>query len=416
MMMMLLGSSGAMVISSLSVLLLTHYVGPEVYGIYQAVDALAMIFAVGGLFAVDKAFFISRSRGEDERIVAIGLVALGCSCIVALGVLWLLIEFGGMLDGGMSIMMGAYLLFSIFSRGLFSLARSYHIRDTRYRKVYVGELMRAIGLLVGRTVAAFTMPNLMGLLLSGLFGSFSGTHRIVRDLYPYIRSGFRKIGDRRFRAMAFKHRRFLLLEGWGGFMRPLGQRGIIILVAPLFGPQQAAIASMAFLLLLQPLQIAVNAVVDVVRSRLGLAMRGVSMKGDLRYARLMPIWVIGITPLALIAGITLIELLSPIILGDGWQDIGTASMSMAALIYGLMIARALQSVYSQFSRQDMALLIDSTMSIGSLSLIFLFWLLGLPIRQVYFWTGLSLLLFLSGFLIHFYLWKKADRGSDEISP
>jgi ABC-type phosphate transport system permease subunit len=75
-----------------------------------------------------------------------------------------------------------------------------------------------------------------------------------------------------------------------------------------------------------------------------------------------------------------------------------------------MVARALQSVYSQFARQDMALLLDTVTSLGSLALIAGFWALGMTIIETYVLTGLGLTLFVAAVLVHSFRRNARERS------
>lgn len=387
-----LGSSGAMVISAASVLLLSHFVSPDIYGVYQSVDAFALIFAIGGLLAIDKAMLVTRSPKELHLVMALAFILLGLVAIFAVGLYAILLGFDVLPDGGMVGLMIGFLVVSILSRGLFTVGRSHEIYHARFHTIAAGEVARALTLFAGRLAAALFSPNLLGLLSSGVLGSLVGaaviTKRSRSHLFRELKQGVR----RRMRVMAWKYRRFILYESWGGFLRPLGQKGLILIVVPFYGPAESAIAALAFLLLLQPIQACVAAVVDVIRSRLSRVVRGDARNpSDIRYARVMPLGIIVVTPLALAAAIGIISIAAPVVVGEAWQNITPTCLAMAPLVYAMMIARALQSVYSQFQMQGRALLVDASIALGSLVFICVFAALGWPIHATYLGAGLALL-------------------------
>ena len=116
----------------------------------------------------------------------------------------------------------------------------------------------------------------------------------------------------------------------------------------------------------------------------------------------LPLYVSLLTPLILLIGCACIYGLSPILLGNAWQEVATMAPYTIPIVFGQMLGKSLQSVFSQTGRQGYALSIDLFVNVG-LNTLFLFsWYLGFHIESSYLISGFGIsigMLFAMGYVV-----------------
>ncbi|WP_373236639.1 hypothetical protein [Cohaesibacter celericrescens] len=285
-----------------------------------------------------------------------------------------------------------YLAIVIMSRGLFFLSRSYQIRELNYKIVAMSDIVQSAILFIGRSLSSLYWPTLLGLLISGIAGTLGGTFKISQTVRRLAIQGLSEISRPRFSYVAWKNRRYFLVESWGGFLRSMAQKGTVVLVTATFGPSKAALTSVALLLLLQPMQVVINPAVDVARSKLATLIRNSDKSNDLIIANLTPLAVILIAPFILAFGIMVLLFLAPTLIGEKWQEVNSVIIYMAPVVYALLVARALQSVFSQLSLQGLALSVDLLSTLVLFVTIYLSWSLGFDLTTSFLAAGVALVL------------------------
>ena len=397
------GSGLSVVISAASVPVITRLFDPQTYGIYQGLESFGTIFALGGILAIDKALYNSKTKVEDRHIFAIGFSFIVLFSFIGPLIFLFLNHMNITETGNHPVLAAVFLVLIIILRGSFILFRTYMIKGELFFRITVAENARAVFLFFSRALAGVWGLGLPGLLMAGTIGAAAGTSVLLLSslsLSPFHALIHRNIA--RLNAVLWKHRKFVYLEGVGGFLKPLGQRGLILILIPTYGADQAAICSVAFLLLLQPTKIIINSVVDVVRSIMAKGARIGNTENVNDLSKKLPLYVSLLTPLILLIGCACIYGLSPILLGNAWQEVATMAPYTIPIVFGQMLGKSLQSVFSQTGRQGYALSTDLFVNVG-LNTIFLFsWYLGFHIESSYLISGFGIsvgMLFAMGYVV-----------------
>lgn len=360
------GSGLSVLFGALSALALTHLISPALYGTYQALEAITLIFSVGGTFALERALYASRSPSEKQALVWLAGGGVALASFVAVIVLVAGIRLNWLPVKTAVVFAGAFVLFTTLLRGWFVILRAWHLSHKAYASTASGDLGLSFSLFCARLGAGFSWPSLSGLLWAGFLGPLIGLALLLRGIsLPRPRwHGLRQILK--------SHKSYVLLESWGGFLRPLGQRGLVAALLPLYGAEKAAFAALALLLLLQPLQVIIGAMIDVTRSRL------IEHPDE---ARRLLLTVICATPVLLLAGSSGLHVLTPLILPENWWGVRELSWCLIPLLYAMMLARTLQALCSQYRAQGWALAVDLTMALGSVGGVVLSGLAGVDLSS-----------------------------------
>ena len=380
------GSAGAVAFGAFSALVLSHFVTPKLYGIYQALETLTIVFSIGGAWAIEKAFYVSHCVRENRAIVTLGYFAIGFSACLACAIFLIGAYLGVILSDGVFWLAVVFVFVGTLLRSLTVLARAYHVAQHNYLLAAIGDLSNSVVLFVSRTVAGVLHSTVSGLIVAGVLGPLCAAMIMLRSL-PVC-----EIRRKRLRTVFRKHHRYVLVESWGGFLRPLGQRGLVLVLVPTYGPADAALVGLALLLLLQPLQVVVGAFVDIIRSRL---------KYDPNQSLKLIVGVLVLTPLPLLIAVLTLQGVTPYILGNAWQEVPQVATYIAPLVYAMMAARALQALYSQFKWQTYALLIDAVIAMGGFGMLWFGWALGLSIEDSFLLLGVLLTTFMLSLSYHF---------------
>jgi O-antigen/teichoic acid export membrane protein len=353
------GTTFAQVLTILASPVLTRFFSPEAFGILAIFTAITKV--IGTVSGLRYEFAIML---PDEERDAVNLLAL-CTAIVtgvSLVALPVFILFEPAIVRALNApgLAGHLWLVSpmIFVSGFFLALNYWNSRTRRYGRLSVARVLSSVAITGGQLAAGAAGIATGGALIStSVIGQGVGTGVLGLQILRDDRRRFRNhVTLERMRAVLVRYKRFPLYDSWSALLNISSWQLPSFLLPIFFSPVQVGYYSLAYRLIVLPMDIVGSAIQQVFYQRASNAERDGDL-GGLTESVFTILLRIGLFPMLTLALIG--EELFSVVFGAQWAEAGLYTQLLAVWAVVWFISSPLSTIYMVKEKQGFGLWINA---------------------------------------------------------
>ena len=335
--------------------ILARLFSPEAFGLLAIFTSITKVLGVVSCLRYEFAIMLP----EEERD-AVNLLALCCAIVTGISLLTLpvMLFFESAIVTFLNApgLAGNLWLVApfVFVTGLFAALNYWNSRTRRYGRLSVARVVSSVAITGGQLAAGFGGSATGGALIgASAFGQGVATGVLGAQIYRDDRRRFsRHVSLTGIRSMLVRYRKFPLFESWSGLLNVSSWQLPSLLQPVFFSPVQVGYYSLAFRLIVLPMDLIGSAIQQVFFQRASNAERDGRL-GDLTEPVFRILLRIGLFPMLTLALIGR-ELFS-VVFGTAWAEAGLYTQLLAVWALVWFISSPLSTIYMVQEKQGFGL-------------------------------------------------------------
>ena len=339
--------------------IVTRLYSPAEIGIISLFQSFFIFWSATLSLRYAYALLVAQDDEESHQVFRLSMIVTILMSLLGLPVLWLLIQFelfGFSLLPDWAVLVGAPVL---LGQGVFMVYRAWALRAGLVPAIARASVVRSAanaGTRVGLGFLAWGVPGLFAAEFAGSCVSMLGLARATHRRFANSKPARFHLPD--LRSVAYKYRKFALLEAPSAWIDALAMTLPLPMVAMLFGPAEAGWFGLARLIVSAPNSQIGTAVADVFQMELAKAVleRNITHARRVFYQFMRKMALLGLAPLLVI--VLTAPWIIPWLFGEQWTQTGHAAALIAPWLYVALIVSPLSRLLSVLQRQEFKLLYD----------------------------------------------------------
>lgn len=337
---------------------LTRLFSPEAFGLLGIFTSITKVIGVVACLRYEFAVMLPDDEGDAANLLAL---CVGIATAVSLITLPVVVLFEPAIVAALNApgLAGHLWLVApmVFVSGLFIALNYWNSRTRRYGRLSVSRVLSSVAITGGQLAAgAAGMATGGALIGASVFGQGVATGVLGGQILRDDRERFaRHVSWARARALAARYRRFPLYDSWSGLLNVSSWQLPSFILPIFFSPVQVGYYSLAFRLIVLPMDLIGGAIQQVFFQRASNAEREGTLAGltEPVFIVLLRIGVFPFLTLALIG-----QELYSVVFGANWSEAGLYTQLLAVWALVWLISSPLSSIYMVQEKQGFGLWIN----------------------------------------------------------
>lgn len=271
---LLSGAVGGQVVLLMVLPIVTRLYSPAVFGSVQSIDAIAQIVMVISALAYQRAFVVSDSEQDRNRLLILSLIIAASTALAGASITYLVLissQQSAYVEALSNTVLAILLLFIFLGRNMYFVLSAYLNSKSYFVEVAKSEFGRSCALASSRVVLGVVEGGVLGLLLAAVLGSVFGLYTLIIKTIKLFNRGSTQAVDWAIGATMRKYKEYPLNEGGGMLFGVLADRLPVLILGYFFGAAAAGQYALALLVMNRPVGTIVTAATTVLRTYVGIA-------------------------------------------------------------------------------------------------------------------------------------------------
>lgn len=356
---LMMGTGLAQLISILISPLLTRLYTPDAFGTFALFLAVVSIFSGVANGRYDVTVVLSDKKEDAYNLLVLGFIISIIFCFVLSLLVFFFKEDMVFLLGNQEIEQWLYLIpISVFFVSLFSLLNYFNTREKNYNDIKNANISRAIMVAIIQISAGLFKLGSIGLIV----GQFASQVVSIRKLLKNIindKEFLKALSIERMKEMAFRYKEYPLYSTWSSLLNTASIQVPIIMLTSFYGLEVAGLYALAFRVVGSPMSIIGNVFGQVFYQRaceLKHDKKELSSFTFLTYQKLVKISVI---PFVILIASS--DILFGVIFGQEWVKAGQYIQVLAFWFLFVFISSPLSMLLMTLEKQKQNLFFNIIM-------------------------------------------------------
>jgi O-antigen/teichoic acid export membrane protein len=326
------GSAIAQILGIIFVPILTRIYPPDIYGTLAVFGSLLSILIVVSSFKYEYAIPVPENDDDAEYLLILSFLIV---CTLSIILLVILIVAGDFLAGifHFEFIAPYYWLFCVGFVGIsvYQILTFWALRSKDYFTITQTRITQSISGSVSKIILGMLSFGSFGLICGEIIGRMVGIGTLGRTILPKIWQSIHNLDFSRLRSVAVKYKKFPEFSMPAGFINELSLQAPTLLLASMFGFETAGLFSLSYSMLVLPVSLISNSIMQVYFGEISELYRQKSEKIlPLFLETTKKLFIFG-TPIILI-GAVIFPIFFPLIFGSAWKDAGMFSLPLSILV------------------------------------------------------------------------------------
>jgi O-antigen/teichoic acid export membrane protein len=326
------GSAIAQILGIIFVPILTRIYPPAIFGTLAVFTSLLSILIVISAFKYDYAIPVPEKDDDAEYILILSFFIV-CTLTIILFVI--LMVAGDFLAGifHFEFIAPYYWLFCIgfFGISVYQILTFWALRSKDYITITQTRIAQSISGSVSKIILGLLSFGSFGLICGEIIGRMVGIGTLGRIILPKLWQSIQSLDMIRLRSLALRFKKFPEFSMPAGFINEISLQAPTILLASMFGFGIAGLYSLSYSMLVLPVSLISNSIMQVYFGEISELFRQKSEKIlPLFQETTKNLFMVG-APIILI-GAVIFPIFFPIVFGSAWKDAGMFSLPLSMLV------------------------------------------------------------------------------------
>lgn len=326
------GSAIAQILGIIFIPILTRIYPPAIYGTLAVFTSLLSILIVVSAFKYEYAIPVPEKDDDAEYILILSLFIVSTLTIILFVIL---IVAGDLLAGifHFEFIAPYYWLFCIgfFGISVYQILTFWALRSKDYFTITQTRIAQSISGSVSKIVLGTLAFGSFGLICGEIIGRMVGIGTLGRTILPKIWQLIRTLDLPKLRSLAIRFKKFPEFSMPAGFINEISLQAPTILLASMFGFGIAGLYSLSYSMLVLPVSLISNSIMQVYFGEISELFRQKSDKIlSLFRETTKNLFIVG-APVILI-GAVIFPIFFPLVFGSAWKDAGMFSLPLSILV------------------------------------------------------------------------------------
>ena len=372
------GTAMAQLIALFSAPIISRLYEPSDFGILAIYIISASILNVVSALTYERALVLPGEQKQANALLLVCFIAL--TTITAFAVLLFTLlhdDIAILLDAPQVSFWLLFVPITVFVSGLTLILRNWLIRSKSFKSLAAAGFITAGSTALFKILAGlFWEDKAGGLILATLAGFILSALYLVFMTYRTARPKIRNTTIADLKSIAYEYRKFPLYNSWSNLLNVISQRGITLLFAGLYPPDQLGSYAYAKALLDRPIQLVAQSVnkVYLIKAAQEVNRNKAIISGFMKITAGLA--AIGFIPF-LIAGLFGNHIFA-FVLGEQWFESGRYAQLLSPWLFMLFINRPATGIYTVLQKLELLLYYNILLNISRFSVVFAGW---------YFWNS-----------------------------
>jgi len=326
------GSAIAQILGIIFVPILTRIYPPAIFGTLAVFTSLLSILIVVSALKYDYAIPVPEKDDDAEYILILSFFIV---CTLTIILFLILIVAGDFLAGifHFEFIAPYYWLFCVgfFGISIYQILTFWALRSKDYFTITQTRIAQSISGSVSKIILGTLSFGSFGLICGEIIGRMVGIGTLGRTILPKIWQSIHNLDISRMRSLAIRFKKFPEFSMPAGFINEISLQAPTLLLASMFGFEIAGLYSLSYTMLVLPVSLISNSIMQVYFGEISELFRQKSDKILTVYLETTKKLFMFGAPIILI-GAVIFPIFFPLIFGSAWKDAGMFSLPLSILV------------------------------------------------------------------------------------